>query len=409
MRTGAIQQGQGGARPSSRAAWSVCALTLSILALSLLLIVLGWSTPLPQGWTPWRDQAVSLVGLIGAPVLGGLIASRRPRNPYGWLWLGFGLGLALQLQAESYAAYALVVEPGSLPTPRTISRLLGLGGPLALCFVPFLLLLFPTGGLPSRRWRTLAWTAAVAGAVLLALNLFFESPDEVGGTITTMTVAAAFVIFAAVGLSALSLVVRYRRASGVERQQLKWFALAAVVAASSLVGQLLGEALWNLLDAATTTALYVAVGIAILKYRLYDIDVLINRTLVYGSLTVLLVATYFGGVVGLQNAFRALTGEGSTLADVASTLAIAALFNPLRRRVQGFVDRRFYRRKYDAAKTLEAFGARLREETDLDALSNDVVGVARGTMQPAHVSLWLRPDPELRDRSAGLRQFGHEE
>jgi hypothetical protein len=275
--------------------------------------------------------------------------------------------------------------------------------------VPFLLLLFPTGGLPSRRWRTLAWTAAVAGAVLLALNLFFESPDEVGGTITTMTVAAAFVIFAAVGLSALSLVVRYRRASGVERQQLKWFALAAVVAASSLVGQLLGEALWNLLDAATTTALYVAVGVAILRYRLYDIDVLINRTLVYGSLTVLLVATYFGGVVGLQYAFRALTGEGSTLAVVASTLAIAALFNPLRRRVQGFVDRRFYRRKYDAAKTLEAFGARLREETDLDALSNDVVGVARGTMQPAHVSLWLRPDPELRDRSAGLRQFGHEE
>jgi hypothetical protein len=140
----------------------------------------------------------------------------------------------------------------------------------------------------------------------------------------------------------------------------------------------------------------VATGIAILRFRLYDIDVLINRALVYGSLTVLLAATYVGGVVGLQYVFRALTGQGSTLAVVASTLTIAALFNPLRGRVQGFVDRRFYRRKYDAAKTLEAFSARLREETDLDALSNDLVGAVKETMQPVHVSLWLRPDTPSR-------------
>jgi hypothetical protein len=136
----------------------------------------------------------------------------------------------------------------------------------------------------------------------------------------------------------------------------------------------------------------IAVGFAVLRYRLYDIDILINRALVYGSLTVLLAATYVGGVVGLQDVFRAITGQGSTLAVVASTLVIAALFSPLRRRVQGFVDRRFYRSKYDAAKTLEAFSARLREETDLDALSDDLVGVARETMQPEHVSLWLRPE-----------------
>jgi len=386
----------------------VCASTLSVLALVLVVILLGWSTPLPQGRTPWRDQAVSLVGIIGAPVLGALIASRRPRNPYGWVWLVFGLGLALQLLAESYAAYALVVDPGSLPAPRTISRVLGLGGPLALAFAPFLLLLFPTGYLPSRRWRPLAWAAATAGTALLTLNLFFASPDKVGGTVAAMTVAAASAIFIVLMLSALSLVARYRRTGGVERQQLKWFALAAVVAASSLVGQLLGEALWNLLIAATNTALYVAVGVAILRHRLYDIDLLINRALVYGSLTAMLALVYVGGVVGLQAAFRTISGQESTLAVVASTIAIAALFVPLRRRVQGFVDRRFYRRKYDAAKTLEAFGSRLRNETDLEALSGDLVGVASRTVQPAHVSLWLRPEAEPEARSAALRQFGQE-
>jgi hypothetical protein len=393
-------------------AWSVCTVSLLILALSLLLIVLGWSTPLPKGWTPWRDQVVSLVGIIGAPILGGLIASRRPHNPYGWLWLGFGLGLALQQLAEPYSAYALVVEPGSLEAPRTIFRLLQLGGPLGLTCAPFLLLLFPTGRLPSRRWRTLAWITLISGTVLLALNLFFPRPDTVGGMVTTMTVAAVLVLFAALVFSALSLVIRYRRASGLERQQLKWFALAAVLGGASIVGQVLsffvaqllsldpqlGDTLWNLLGAATNTGLYVAVGVAILRYRLYEIDILINRTLVYGMLTAMLAALYFGVVATTQTIFRTLTDQEQQpqLAIVVSTLIIAALFNPLRRRIQSFIDRRFYRRKYDARKTLEAFSSKLRNETDLDALTSEVVGVVRETMQPAHVSLWLRPDPQPR-------------
>jgi hypothetical protein len=387
-------------RASGLLAWSVCAAILLILALSLVLIVLGWSTPLPKGWTPWRDQAVSVMGIIGAPILGGLIASRRPENPYGWLWLGFGLGLALQQLAEPYTAYSLVVEPGSLVAPRTISHVLELGGPLALTFAPFLFLLFPTGRLPSRRWRPLAWVAAMAGVVLLAFNLFFTKPDQVGGTITIMVIAVVSVIFASIGLSALSPVIRYRRASGLERQQLKWFALAAVLAGAYIVGillgldRLLGDALWTLLDAATNTALYVAVGVAILRYRLYDIDILINRTLVYGALTAMLALVYFGGVATTQAIFRALTGqeEQPQLAVVVSTLVIAALFNPLRRRIQDFIDRRFYRRKYDARKTLEAFSAKLRDETDLEALNNELLGVVRKTIEPSHVSLWLRPE-----------------
>jgi len=385
-------------RSLTRLAWTLCGVALALISLTLLLIVLGWSTPLPGGWTPWRDQAVSLAGVIGAPILGGLIASRRPRNPYGWLWLGFALGLTLQRLAEAYSAYALVVvEPGLLLAPRTISYLVGLGGPVALTLVPFLLLLFPTGRLPSRRWRFLAWTLITSEVVFLALSLFFGSPDQVGGAITVITFVVVSMIFATVVLSALSLVVRYRRASGVERQQLKWFALAAVLVVSHLVGillgldRLLGGALSNVLEAAANTGLYAAVGIAILRYRLYDIDVIINRALVYGPLTAMLAAVYAGTVVASQYGFRILTGQESQLAVVASTLAIAALFVPLRRRVQDFIDRRFYRNKYDAHKTLEAFSARLREETELDALTSDLAGVVRDTVQPVHVSLWLKP------------------
>ena len=190
----------------------------------------------------------------------------------------------------------------------------------------------------------------------------------------------------------VSLILRFYRSQGEERLQLKWFAYAAAAAfAETLV--------WTV----APLGLPISAGIAILRYRLYEIDLLINRTLVYGALTATLVALYFGAVVLLQKVFVALTGEKSTLAVVASTLVIAALFNPLRRRIQGFIDRRFYRKKYDAAKTLEAFSAKLRDETDLDALSGDLVGVVRETMQPSHVSLWLRPDTATGSRAKEAR------
>ena len=222
------------------------------------------------------------------------------------------------------------------------------------------------------------------------------------------------------GTAALSVYVRLRQARGVERQQIKWFAYAVAIYAVSIVLIVINQAIdaplwfeWGSTAIFTVAGMTIpiSIGIAILSYRLYDIDRIINRTLVYGSLTATLVALYFGGIVLLQRVLDVLTGTGekSTFVVVASTLVIAALFNPLRRRVQGFVDRSFYRYKYDAAKTLEAFGSRLRDETDLEALSNDLVGVVRGTMQPEHVSLWLRPDPKPEAKSAAFRQLGHDE
>jgi len=215
------------------------------------------------------------------------------------------------------------------------------------------------------------------------------------------------VVFTLIFVSAGSLFARRLRSSGVERQQLKWFTYSSTLAIggviltytiSDAIGALWLEWVGYVVLVVGFIGIPISMGIAVLRYRLYDIDILINRTIVYGSLSATLVALYFGGIVLLQAIFVALTGERSTLAVVASTLLIAALFNPLRRRVQGFVDRRFYRRKYDAAMTLEAFSAKLRDETDLDALSDDLVGVVRETMQPAHASLWLRTDRDPKER-----------
>jgi hypothetical protein len=215
----------------------------------------------------------------------------------------------------------------------------------------------------------------------------------------TLGTIGLFLVLAATIAGAISLVVRFRRSKGDERQQIKWFVLAGgIFCAAFAVAPVLWsvplsprtEWIWPALFLLSFGTIPVATGIAILKYRLYEIDLLINRTLVYGSLTATLVALYFVGIVLLQRLFVVLTGGESTLAVVASTLLIAAMFNPLRRRIQGFIDRRFYRRKYDARKTLEAFSTKLRDETNLDALSAELVGVVRETIQPAHVSLWLR-------------------
>jgi hypothetical protein len=282
---------------------------------------------------------------------------------------------------------------------------------LALIYLP---LLFPDGGLPSRRWLPVAVLpgigalgVVVLGALADTLPATNEAPGyEIDNPIGIEGLAnvedlpifgvLTGLLFVGIVGAVASVVVRFRRSRGVERQQMKWFLYAAGLLLLFPVSEPLPSIVGSAVLAEALLALPTAVGIAVLRYRLYGIDLIINRTLVYGPLTATLVLVYLGGVVSLQYAFRALTGQQSQLAIVASTLAIAALYNPLRRRVQAFVDRRFYRRKYDAAKTLASFSAKLRDETDLDRLGVELLSVLRETMQPAHASLWLRPDPTPR-------------
>jgi len=392
-------QKRGVARWPSRTAgwlaWSICGLTVVLIACAVALAALNRS-----------DVAAAVIfplALTVSAMVGGLVASRRPENPVGWFFLGSAGCLVLAEVADEYATYGL---PGTLAMAWLMSWVWLPGVALLLFFLP---LYFPDGRLVSPRWRwlvRLALVFCVGGAVYSAL-----SPGEIPaseGIVNPLGIKAlrpvsellgtfVFVLyFAFLFASAASLVVRFRRSGSVERQQIKWLAFAALAIPIWFLTNAPIEAasrtLFVVIDALIVSALIpVAAGIAILRYRLYDIDVVINRTLVYGSLSIMLVALYFGGIVVLQRVFVLLTGQQSTLAVVASTLAIAALFNPLRRRVQALVDRRFYRRKYDAAKTLATFNSRLREETDLDSLSDEVLGVVRETMQPAHASLWLRP------------------
>jgi hypothetical protein len=406
-------------------AWLARSLWTLTVLLVVLTVVFGFLYPLPESRTEGAAGALISVLVIGSfSTVGAMIASRRPENPLGWIFCAMGLAFVLAVFLGNYAEYALVVSPGSLPGATTAAWTGTWIWPVVLSPVGFLLLLFPSGYPPSRRWRPVLWLlgAALVGWIISQafmpgpmVNAGYESIpnpygiEALGGALKPLNAASGILLVVGGLASAISLLVRYRSSGGDERRQLKWLAYAAVVvvlaAAVSLTVEVVASesdlAIIQIMQLTLATSLSlvpIAAGIAILKYRLYDIDVVINRTLVYATLSATLALVYIGSVVSLQSILRLLTGQDSQLAVVASTLVIAALFNPLRRRVQGFVDRRFYRSKYDAVKTLEAYSARLREETDLDALSNDLVGVARDTMQPAHVSLWLSPYTVYRDQ-----------
>ena len=407
-------------RTLRRLAWAVWWFFLAMLAVGLPLELAEQSRS-AEAWGGAQGGAADvafIVMLLTFPLTGLLILRRLPRNTVGWLLQAVGLVWGLNGLAANYANYGLVVNPGSLPGADVVAALNeGIWAPGIGLMGTFLILLFPDGHLPSRAWRPVAWLCAVTMvlvpvAVVLDPGRLEESPvptmsnplaQEWAAPVLEVALAVLVPLLAlCIVASAVGLVSRFRHSRGIERQQLKWLATAgAAVAAVFLV-----TIVSTLLTLATSPTpawvtglqavsmpvfvlLPIAIGVAILQHRLYDVDVVINRALVYGLLTAALAGVYLGSVLLLQRALEPLTSQ-SDLAVAGSTLAVAALFRPARARIQAGVDRRFYRSRYDAAQTLDVFVDRLRHQVDLDAVGDDLRSAVRETVQPAHVSLWLR-------------------
>ena len=353
-------------------------------------------------------------GLTFVPLslVGALLAWRRPESPIGWLLSAFGLLGALNAFAHAYATRGLTIAPGSLPGADVAGWFQSWEWAVYLGILSTAFMLFPSGRLPSPRWRlALAAGWAVVAVICVAIALFSSAPAEGFSYRNPFAVAILWeyppfmaLLYAVPAVGALSLIVRARRARGEERQQLKLvgFAVAIFAVVVMIYGaqgplglHLVDENVGDVIFYLATTGLPLSIGVAILRYRLYDIDRIISRTLVYGVLTLTLAAAYVGVIAFLQVALRPFT-QGSQLAIAASTLVVAALFQPLRARIQRAVERRFNRRKYDAAKTLETFGARMSSLVDLQTLKAEVVGAARETVQPRLASLWLLERPVRR-------------
>jgi len=407
-------------RAATWLAWSLVALSVALFVggISLALVTTTTVPELPNGGA--ADGAIlTLARVLAFSVVGAIVASRQPRNAIGWIFCTTGLGAGLSTLARGYTEYWLASGSGPSSLAETAAWFSSWAWiPLVLVPTSFLLLLFPDGRLPSPRWRPVAWCAGlgIAGFVAsyaLEAGPLGDIPQIVNPygvdspVLRIVGVATAVVAGGSMAPSAVSLIVRMRRAGSEQRQQIKWLAYGGAVVVGTIVvaGSI---SIWSVpisiaIISVALLGLPVFTGIAIVRYRLYDIDVVINLTLVYALLSATLAVVYFGGIVLSQRVFAGLTGQEKLpqLAIVASTLVIAALFNPLRRRIQSFIDRRFYRRKYDAAKILETFSTRLRDETDLDSLNAELITVVRETMQPEHVSLWLRPDSASEDERAG--------
>jgi hypothetical protein len=405
-----------------RLAWAVFAVTCVMWAVA---IVTAWLTRDLQNSESLGSSGADLVVgiatavvLLAFPVAGVVIATRQPANPIGWILLAIGAGWGALAGATGYADYGIRLHPGSLPAADIAAVLtVSVWAPPVGLTGTFLLLLFPDGRLPGARWRWIAYvgaaaTAACTAASLLDPDVLKDSPyastqnpigvDALGGVIAVLDYAVVVLALTMVA-SAASLVVRFRRAGMVEREQVKWLAAAAGVSAwiylvdlciSVVAGGTGPEPVWRvLLDDAFVLSvglIPVAIGVAVLRYHLYEIDVIIRRTLVYAALVSVLALLYLAGVFGIQAVVRSLSGQSGTLAVTVSTLIVAVAFQPLRSRIQRAVDHRFYRRRYDAARTLESFSGRLREQVEIEMVSGEVLDVVRQTLQPAHVSLWLR-------------------
>jgi hypothetical protein len=356
------------------------------------------------GWiVVWAIPAVGCVSV------GAVLGLKVPANPIGWVFLTVGLGLAVGIACD---AYANVGHPSAARSAAVAIAYLFESAPVVV--LPTVLLLFPSGRLPSRRWRPVGvvWgvittillvNALLApGVLVLDSNLSDQNPAGLSGLAGAIVAHSILVVpmFAVImAAAAVSLVMRYRRATGDLRQQVKWFGAGGLlIAISAVLIPTFGSmgAPWStvVLDscwAVAITALALTTGVAVVRYRLYEIDVIIRKTLVYATLIGLLAMAYLGGIYLIGRALQAVTGQSGALAVTVSTLAVAAAFQPLRTRIQRGVDHRFYRRRYDAAETLEQFTGRLRNQIELDGITSGVLDVVNLTLQPTHASLWLRP------------------
>jgi MFS family permease len=414
--TAAQRSSRSGGRLSPRAAawiaWSLWSVAVVMAVSTMILVVVTRSVP-RSAYDQWQLVWLRMLGQLAFPTVGLIIASRRSTNLLEWLLLFFGLSLSANEFLRAYAEYTLLYRPGALPGGLAIAWVSTWIWGFIYPILPFVLLLFPDGRLPSPNWRPFACIAGLLSGLFLlmipfragGLEYFPTIPNPVG--IPVLTEAAfqslAFANFIVILVAATSLPVRFRRARGEERQQLKWVAYAAVFL--GVVGVVapvwLPPWLSVIVSTVAFTGFAAAIAVAILKYRLYDIDRIINRTLVYGTLTALLGSVYAGAVLILGQVFGGVGGDPPGWVVAGATLAVAALFQPARRRIQQAVDRRFNRARYDAAETVEAFAARLRNELDLDTLSAELLAVVDQTMQPTTASLWLKPSPQARPGGIG--------
>jgi hypothetical protein len=395
----------------SLVAWSAFALTAAMAVSTVVFNAIDDGTRVPED----NGSTVSVLGSVSFALMmlalaatGALLASRRPRNPIGWILCVSPLFLGVTAVARDWYVHQFYAAPGSSPVPEALVWVANWAWiPGFVPLLTLLLLLFPEGRPPSPRWRPVGWLAAAAVAALVLGYAFAPGPLEdyervanpLGGRgalgdVSSVLLDAGFPLFSIAALLATaSLVVRFRRSRGIERQQLKWMAAAAAfVVVSWFVSASLDQGFGIDISAVLPLALLglpAAAGVAVLRYRLYDLELVVNRALVYGALSITLAGTYIGSVLLLQLALGPLTPD-SDLAIAGSTLAAAALFRPARRRIQAAVDRRFYRRRFDAARTVEEFSTRLRDEVALDAVEGELRAATAETMQPAHVSVWLR-------------------
>ena len=403
-------------RPSTRLRQGTAiALALVTFGLTLVGLVLGGGT---FGGTSGTERSVvgdliQLVTVLAMAIVGGAIAVRRPGNPIGWLFIWFGFLTATYVAAGGYAIHAVVIDPGSLPGGVWAAWYRNWADRCVAALMLLAFFLFPTGRLASPRWR-FALVFPPLMALGMAMRAFVPAPMDFLGLpdpaalawvpqIVSNGILGGVPAIAGAGFAFAQLLTRFRRAGGVEREQIKWLTIPVVGLIVALIATILdlvfgGEAgargnglVVSALYALVELLLPVCMGIAVLRYRLFDIDVLINRALVYGATTALIAAAFFAAIVVLQALLRPIT-SGSEVAVAVSTLASIALAQPLRRRMQGVVDRRFYRARYDAARTLDDFSVRLRDQVALEAVRSDLLDAVRETVQPTHASLWLRTE-----------------